>query len=84
MMVRCFIAGMLEMLRRLQWNFCKSLPLIFKIAWHTENSYEYADRLETEHIGNMDQYRVNRETPLPYAFDLGTREEDCDTMARKR
>ncbi|PPR01240.1 hypothetical protein CVT24_006004 [Panaeolus cyanescens] len=26
-------------------------------------------RLENEHIGNMDQYRVTREVPLPYVFD---------------
>ncbi|KAI9458648.1 EXS-domain-containing protein [Lactarius psammicola] len=26
-------------------------------------------RLENEHIGNMDQYRVTREVPLPYSFD---------------
>ncbi|KAG5646760.1 hypothetical protein DXG03_002446 [Asterophora parasitica] len=27
------------------------------------------DRLENEHLGNMDQYRVTREVPLPYSFD---------------
>ena len=84
MMVRCFIAGMFEMLRRLQWNFCKSLSLIFNFAWHTGNPNEYIDRLETEHIGNMDQYRVNREIPLPYAFDFETRKQDRDTLAGKR
>lgn len=26
-------------------------------------------RLENEHLGNMDQYRVTREVPLPYLFD---------------
>ena len=26
-------------------------------------------RLENEHIGNTDQYRVTREVPLPYSFD---------------
>ena len=77
MMVRTFITGMFEMLRRLQWNFCKSISfLIFNIAWDTGNSNEYTDRLETEHIGNMDQYRVNREIPLPYAFDFEIQEED--------
>lgn len=86
MMVRTFITGMFEMLRRLQWNFCKSLSLlIFNIAWHsTGNSNEYTDRLETEHIGNMDQYRVNREVPLPYAFDYEIREEDQDNPTEKR
>ena len=80
MMVRTFITGMFEMLRRLQWNFCKSISfLFFYIALNTENSNEYADRLETEHVGNMDQYRVNREIPLPYAFDYEIREEDALT-----
>lgn len=27
------------------------------------------DRLENEHLGNMDQYRVTREVPLPYQLD---------------
>jgi hypothetical protein len=26
-------------------------------------------RLENEHLGNADQYRVTREVPLPYSFD---------------
>ncbi|KAI0319242.1 EXS-domain-containing protein [Amylostereum chailletii] len=46
--VRTFITGMLEMLRRWQWNFY---------------------RLENEHVGNVDQYRITREVPLPYSFD---------------
>jgi hypothetical protein len=86
MMVRTFISGMFEMLRRLQWNFCKSLSLlIFDIAWHTGSSNEYTDRLETEHIGNMDQYRVNREIPLPYAsdFEILELEEDRDIPTGK-
>ena len=81
MMVRTFITGMFEMLRRLQWNFCKSISLL--IAWDIRNSNEYTDRLETEHIGNMDQYRVNREIPLPYAFDFEIREEDRDNLTGK-
>ncbi|KAF9458973.1 EXS-domain-containing protein [Collybia nuda] len=55
--LRTFIAGMLEMLRRWQWNFY---------------------RLENEHLGNMDQYRVTREVPLPYSFDDAGREDDND------
>ena len=27
------------------------------------------DRLENEHLGNVDQYRVTREVPLPYSLD---------------
>jgi len=33
-------------------------------------------RLENEHLGNMDQYRVTREVPLPYTFDDTACEED--------
>ncbi|TFK38118.1 EXS-domain-containing protein [Crucibulum laeve] len=55
MQLRTFIGGLLEMLRRWQWNFY---------------------RLENEHLGNMDQYRVTREVPLPYSFDDGNREDD--------
>ncbi|KAG5651839.1 hypothetical protein H0H81_007245 [Sphagnurus paluster] len=42
----------------------------------------YLDRLENEHLGNMDQYRVTREVPLPYSFDdvhtANAEEEDED------
>ncbi|KAI0066843.1 EXS-domain-containing protein [Artomyces pyxidatus] len=46
--LRTWIAAMLEMLRRFQWNIY---------------------RLENEHLGNVDQYRITREVPLPYSFD---------------
>ncbi|KAF5345945.1 hypothetical protein D9758_011435 [Tetrapyrgos nigripes] len=35
-------------------------------------------RLENEHLGNMDQYRVTREVPLPYSFNGDTSHEDDD------
>lgn len=57
MLIRSFIVGFLEMLRRVQWNFY---------------------RLENEHLGNMDQYRVTREVPLPYAFDKGPHDDQDD------
>ncbi|KAH9833274.1 EXS-domain-containing protein [Rhodofomes roseus] len=66
--IRTFIAAMLEMLRRWQWNFF---------------------RLENEHLGNMDQYRVTREVPLPYSFDDtnhdsdgGDEDEDVDRRSQ--
>jgi xenotropic and polytropic retrovirus receptor 1 len=46
--IRGGILGVLEALRRFQWNFF---------------------RLENEHLGNADQYRVTREVPLPYSVD---------------
>ncbi|PCH35378.1 EXS-domain-containing protein, partial [Wolfiporia cocos MD-104 SS10] len=64
--IRTFIAAMLEMLRRWQWNFF---------------------RLENEHVGNMDQYRVTREVPLPYSFDASHEsdggDEDDDVALRR-
>jgi hypothetical protein len=36
------------------------------------------DRVENEHLGNMDQYRVTREVPLPYTFDDSVRDDDGD------
>ncbi|EIM89067.1 EXS-domain-containing protein [Stereum hirsutum FP-91666 SS1] len=54
---RTWITGMLEILRRWQWNFY---------------------RLENEHLGNMDQYRITREVPLPYSFDDVLPESDED------
>ncbi|KAF4583455.1 hypothetical protein EYR38_002206 [Pleurotus pulmonarius] len=56
-MLRTFIAGILEMLRRWQWNFY---------------------RLENEHLGNVDQYRITREVPLPYSFDEASQDDDND------
>ncbi|KAF8966563.1 EXS-domain-containing protein, partial [Flammula alnicola] len=67
MMVRTFIGGFLEMLRRWQWNFY---------------------RLENEHLGNMDQYRVTREVPLPYALEERNgeyeKDDDDDHLTAKR
>jgi hypothetical protein len=66
--IRSYIAVVLEVLRRWQWNFCRpsekqsQILLILCI-----------DRLENEHIGNTDQYRATREVPLPYS-----RENDQD------
>jgi len=47
-----------------------------------------ADRLENEHLGNMDQYRITREVPLPYSFDeidpeTDAGDEDDEPQARK-
>jgi len=53
---RSVVAALLEMLRRVQWNFF---------------------RVENEHLGNADQYRVTREVPLPYSFDH-TPQDDSD------
>lgn len=36
------------------------------------------DRLENEHLGNMDQYRVTREVPLPYSFDDSYIKDDSE------
>lgn len=46
------------------------------MAWHIART----DRLENEHLGNMDQYRVTREVPLPYSFDdaYAAHEDDND------
>ncbi|KAG8819078.1 hypothetical protein FRC19_010139 [Serendipita sp. 401] len=45
-------------------------------------------RLENEHLGNADQYRVTREVPLPYTFDPaelsdGEDEDDGTRSARR-
>ncbi|KAG1736103.1 EXS-domain-containing protein, partial [Suillus paluster] len=55
--LRTFIVGLLEMLRRIQWNVY---------------------RLENEHLGNMDQYRIIREVPLPYSFDNPQDDDEDD------
>ncbi|KAI0252472.1 EXS family-domain-containing protein, partial [Lactifluus subvellereus] len=54
--LRAWIAALLEVLRRCQWNVY---------------------RLENEHLGNMDQYRITREVPLPYSFDELSHETDA-------
>ncbi|KAI0278093.1 EXS family-domain-containing protein [Russula aff. rugulosa BPL654] len=45
-------------------------------------------RLENEHLGNMDQYRITREVPLPYSFDeiipeTDVGDEDDEPQTRK-
>ncbi|KAF8637930.1 hypothetical protein AX17_002551 [Amanita inopinata Kibby_2008] len=44
-------------------------------------------RLENEHLGNVDQYRVTREVPLPYTFDgqyLDGDDDDDERLSRKK
>ncbi|KAN0084540.1 EXS family domain containing protein [Tylopilus felleus] len=48
-----------------------TLEILRRVQW---NFY----RLENEHLGNMDQYRVTHEVPLPYHFDMVSNEEDED------
>ncbi|KAF7983207.1 hypothetical protein HWV62_23478 [Athelia sp. TMB] len=63
--LRTFIGGLLEMLRRWQWNFY---------------------RLENEHTGNMDQYRISREVPLPYTVDVDAdagEDRDEDALSQR-
>ncbi|KAG9009095.1 hypothetical protein FRB94_012491 [Tulasnella sp. JGI-2019a] len=35
-------------------------------------------RVENEHLGNADQYRVTREVPLPYSFDHAPQDDSDD------
>ena len=63
--------ALLEVLRRSQWNVCTSVlvspnPCSFANHWAL---WSRTDRLENEHLGNVDQYRITREVPLPYSFD---------------
>jgi len=48
-----------------------SLEMLRRILW---NFF----RVENEHIGNADQYRVTREIPLPYSFDNIEPRDDSD------
>lgn len=41
-------------------------------------NFTFAVRVENEHVGNADQYRVTREMPLPYSFDNAEPRDDSD------
>lgn len=69
--LRTFIAGMLEMLRRIQWNFCTLFCLYPRVRCLT-----VPDRVENKHLNNMEEYRITRELPLPYHFDAHPTEEE--------
>lgn len=71
--MRTVIAAFLEVLRRVQWNFCESW--CFVIAARRS---PLLDRLEAEHLGNVDQYRVTRDIPLPYPSLLQQGMDDDD------
>jgi hypothetical protein len=47
---------------------CSRLTYAYSLA-NQGTLWSRADRLENEHLGNMDQYRITREVPLPYSFD---------------
>lgn len=61
--IRSFIVAFLEMLRRWQWNLREFTPTLQYFVCVLMQSLV---RLENEHIGNIDQYRITREVPLPY------------------
>ncbi|KAJ7778282.1 hypothetical protein B0H16DRAFT_882527 [Mycena metata] len=66
-MLRTWILGLLEVLRRWQWNFCMGFPYV---DWARLTCA--TDRLENEHLGNADKYRVTREVPLFVASFLSS------------
>lgn len=55
--LRSFLAALLEMLRRWQWNFI---------------------RLENEHLGNADSFKIIRDLPLPYPVKRKPAPDDDD------
>jgi len=55
--LRSFLAALLEMLRRWQWNFI---------------------RLENEHLGNADSFKIIRDLPLPYPVKRKPPSDDGD------
>jgi hypothetical protein len=54
---------------------------ILFMSVHCWSILESKDRLENEHLGNMDQYRVSREVPLPYSQDELVRESDKEEQS---
>ena len=62
------------MFRRWQWNFCKPAPP--HCTRFTGSDRVISVRLESEHLGNVDQYRVTRQIPLPYTFDPPAHDSD--------
>ncbi len=64
-----------------------SARLIVKLDIVVDRLISYLDRLENEHVGNMDQYRVTREVPLPYSIEDAGRysddDDDDDSQSRK-
>jgi hypothetical protein len=65
------------------------LPSLCQLADQRKSVPSRLDRLENEHLGNMDQYRITREVPLPYSFDELNHEtdagdEDDDVQTRKK
>ena len=70
---------MLEILRRWQWNFRGCRRSAYNLpGFRSANRLRPAVRLENEHLGNIDQYRVTREVPLPYTHEDHLHESDGD------
>lgn len=67
--------GMLEMLRRWQWNFRKPHHSSYSTAGSNRPG---SVRVENEHLGNIDQYRATRDVPLPYLLDTSVHDADVD------
>jgi hypothetical protein len=59
----------------MEFLFVLLSSLFFTFKQHSRSPTE-TDRVENEHIGNADQYRVTREVPLPYTLDDGDHDDD--------
>jgi xenotropic and polytropic retrovirus receptor 1 len=92
---RSFVFAILEVVRRVGWNLREPSHCLVSLSSHLFSwTHLVLVRLENEHIGNMDQYRVTREAPLPYNFqdddenDVGSesdgRSERSTTITGKR
>lgn len=58
-------------------EFLCVVVLLLAVSWRPRlTCATMSDRLENEHLGNIDQYRVTREVPLPYHFDTHSNEEE--------
>lgn len=63
---------------------------IIEIPYIPFSTVLFTVRLENEHLGNMDQYRVTREVPLPYSVDdigedsAGEDDMDEEAISSKR
>lgn len=67
--LRGFLTALLEVGRRVMWNFLRgeSNSLIcVRLALRSLTRPPLVSAVESEHLGNVDGYRVTRQIPLPY------------------
>lgn len=75
--LRGFILALLEAIRRIMWNSLRFVVPFFLSSFISDFLLS-SSSVESEHLGNLDSFRVTRTVPLPYLITNKPPEDEDD------